>query len=157
MKSFRAVVALTSVAHLLAWAAFLWVAFWPHAYQGVSATPVQVDEQGVPVRSVEPAGAAEVEVVRHSASFIEVNGIWALLPVFVPVILTGLALMVLLTLRAKNLVNTLVLWALTIVMLAFCLLTSLSFGLLYTFSAVALLAAAVVFSYRPPLPRVPQE
>ena len=75
------------LAHGLAWAAFLWIAFWPYSYQGVSATPVQVDELGNVV------GTAESEVVRYSSSFVEVNGVGPLLLLFIPVILTGLALM----------------------------------------------------------------
>ena len=140
-----------SIAHALAWAAFLWIALWPHYYQGVAATPVQVDEQGNRVST------EEIEEVRFSSSFVEENGIWALLPLFIPVAITGLALMMLLTIRRKTFLNTLLLWVLTVATLAFCLLTSLSLGLIYTVSAVVLLIAACIFSYRPPLPRVPQE
>lgn len=139
------------VAHVLAWAALLWLAFWPSAYQGVSATPVQVDELGNPV------GTAHGEVVQYSASFVEVNGIGALAPPLIPVILTGLALIFLLTWRGRRAGSIFALWVMTVTLLGFCLLTSLSFGSLFVPSALALTVAAGVFSYRPGLPRVPQE
>ena len=82
MKFGSLVIALASLAHVLAWAAWLWIAFWSHSYRGVSSTPVQVDELGNVI------GTAESEVVRHSASFLEVNGLGALLFVFIPVVLT---------------------------------------------------------------------
>ena len=138
-------------AHALAWVAFLWLAFWPYAYQGVSATPVQVDELGNPV------GAAQSEVVQHSASLIEVNGIGILAPLLVPVTLTGLALIILLTWRVRGIRNTSALWVTAVALLAFCLLTSLSVGTFFVPSALALTVAAGIFSYRRGPPRVPQE
>ena len=140
-----------TVGHILAWGAFLWLAFWPHAYQGVSATPVQVDELGNPV------GATESEVVRHSASLVEVNGVWVLLPLFVPVVLTGLALVALLTWKGGNAGLVSILWVLTGALLVFCLLASISFGVLYIPAALALVIAAAIVSGRLRLPRVPQE
>ena len=151
MKSGRIVTAIVTAAHVMAWGAFLWLAFWPHAYQGVSATPVQVDELGNPV------GVSESEVVRYSASLVEVNGVWVLIPLFIPVILTGLALIALLTWRGRSAGIALILWVLAVFLLAFCLLGSLSFGMLYTPSALALLVAAVTFSFRLRLTRIPQE
>ena len=151
MKSGRIATVSAAIAHVLAWAAFLWIAFWPHAYQGVSATPVQVDELGNPV------GAVESEVVRHSASFIEVNGIGALLPLFIPALLTGVALMALLVWEGRHLRNRLILGGLAAVLLVFCGLGYLSFGILYLPAALALIIAAVAFSFGLRLPRVPQE
>ena len=148
---FDRVAVLVSVAHALAWAAFLWIALWPYSYQGVSATPVQVDEQGNRV------GTEESEVVRHSSSFVEENGIWALLPLFIPVALTGVALMALLTWKGGNIGIVSILWAMTVGLLAFCLLGYLSFGVIYIPSALALVIAASILSSRLRLPRVPQE
>ena len=147
----RAVTVLASVAHLLAWAAFLWIALWPHSYQGVSATAVQVDELGNRV------GTEQSEVVRHSSSFVEENGIWALFPLFIPVALTGVALMALLSWRGRVAGIISILWVLTAALLAFCLMGYLSFGVLYMPSALALIVAASIFSLRHRLPRVPQE
>lgn len=155
MKFNRGSVVSASVAHVLAWAAFLWLAFWPFPYRGVSATPVQVDELGNPVGNA--VGTAQIETVQYSASLIEVNGLGVLAPLLIPVALTGLALIVLLTWRARNLGNIVALWVMTVALLAFCLLASLSFGILFVPSALALTIAAGVFSFRRGPPRVPQE
>ena len=136
---------------MLAWFAFLWLALWPHAYQGVSATPVQVDELGNPV------GVAESEVVRYSASLVEANGVGALIPLSIPLILTGLALMALLSWRGRSAGIVTILWVLAVVQLTFCLLASLSFGATYFPSALVLVIAAAIVSFRLRLPRVPQE
>lgn len=151
MKTHSAADIVAGAAHVLAWGAFLWLAFWPFAYQGVTAAPVQVDELGNRV------GNAPFEVDRHSASFVEVNGVWGLIPLFIPVVLTGLGLMVLLTWKGSNIGLVSILWALSIILLAFCLATSLSFGVLYTPSALALIISAAIYSTRLRLPRVPQE
>ena len=151
MKPNRLTTTLTALSHALAWAAFLWLALWPHAYQGVSATPVQVAESG------NHAAATESELVRHSASIVEVNGLWVLIPLFVPVALTGLALAALLTWKGGIVGIVSILWLLTIALLAFCLLASLSFGAFYTPSALALIIAASILSLKLRLPRVPQE
>ena len=42
-KNSRTAVVSAKVAHILAWAAFLWIAFWPHSYQGVALIDVGVD------------------------------------------------------------------------------------------------------------------
>ena len=102
-------------------------------------------------------GTVESEVVRHTASFVEVNGVWVLIPLFVPAILTGLALMALLTWKGSPLGLTLILWVLTVALLALCLLASLSLGVLYIPSALALIVASAIVSLRLRLPRVPQE
>ena len=49
VKPNRAAVVTAIVAHVLAWAAFLWIAFWPYSYQGVSVNsdhPAYVDGLG---------------------------------------------------------------------------------------------------------------
>ena len=143
MKTGRFAVASATVAHALAWAAFLWMAFWPHAYQGVSATAVQVDELGNRI------GPAESEVVRYSASFVEVNGIWALLPLFLPVALTGVALMALLTWQGRSAGRVLIIAGLTLALLVFCFLGYLSLGIMYLPAALALIASAFLFGFRP--------
>ena len=142
MEIGRAAVISAAVAHALAWAAFLWMAFWPHAYQGVSATPVQVDELGNVI------GTAEIETVRHSASLVEVNGIWVLLPLFIPVILTGLALIALLTWKERRAGRVLIIAGLALALLVFCFLGYLSFGVIYLPAALALIASACLFGFR---------
>ena len=99
----------------------------------------------------------ESELVRHSASILEVNGVWILVPLFMPVVLTGLALLGLAAWRGSTRGKVLIVWALTGGLLAFCLVTSLSVGVLYTPSALALVVASAVLTSRLRLPRVPQE
>ena len=142
MKLSSPAVIAASVAHALAWAAWLWIAFWPHSYQGVSATPVQVDELGNVI------GTAEQEVVRHSASFVEVNGIWPVLALFIPVVLTGLALIALLNWEGRSPSRVLTIVGLAFVLLAFCVLGYLSFGVMYLPASLALIVSAILFSFR---------
>ena len=121
--------------------------FWPYSYQGVSATPVNVDE----------TGATESVEVRHSASFTEVNGYGTLIPLFIPVLVTGMALPFLLTRRERRVTNAMVLWGLSAVLLVFCGLGSLSFGMLYLPAAIALIVTAVIFGTGRGLPRLIEE
>ena len=69
-KKSRVAFALATVAHVLGWAAFLWIVLPPTLYQ--------------------------------EASFSEFNGYWSVLAFFVPVVVTGLALMFLLTRRVRR-------------------------------------------------------
>lgn len=141
MKFSSPAVIAASAAHALAWAAWLWVALWPHSYQGVSATPVQVDELGNVI------GTVEREVVRHSASFVAVNGLWPLLALFIPVVLTGLALMALLTWPGKSPGRVLVIGGLALALLAFCVLGYLSFGVMYLPASLGLIVATFLFGF----------
>ena len=131
-----------SIAHALAWAAWLWIAFWPYSYQGVSATPVQVDELGNVI------GTAESEVVRYSSSFVEVNGVGSLLLLFIPALLTGLALIGLLTWKRRSGFRVLLMSGLAFALLAFCGLGYLSFGIMYLPAALALIVAAAAYGLR---------
>ena len=140
----RLVIGSATVSHVLAWAAFLWIALWPHAYQGVSATPVMVD--GNP--------ATEIVEVRYSASFTEVNGYLSLVTLFIPVLVTGLALIFLLTRTERRAMNAPLLWILIAVLLLFCGLGYLSFGILYAPAAIASILAAAFFGLGRGLPRV---
>ena len=66
------------LAHAVAWAAFLWLVFYPFAYRGVSVQAA-------------PAGSDAAPVVTNvSASFFETNGWWVALYLLIPVVLTGL-------------------------------------------------------------------
>ncbi|MDE2938475.1 MAG: hypothetical protein OXR67_06100 [Chloroflexota bacterium] len=140
MRNERPATIAASTAHVLAWIAFLWLAFWPYAYQGVSATPVQVDELGNPV------GEIEAEIVRESASLVEVNGVGVLIPLFIPAAVTGLTLMMPLAWRNGGVRRTILFWMLTTALLGFCVLGYLSFGLMYAPAAVALAVATVLQS-----------
>ena len=64
---------------------------------------------------------------------------------FVPVVVTGLALMFLLTRTVRRGANALVVWGLPAVLLVFCGLGYLSFGVIYLPAAIALVVTAVAF------------
>ena len=113
VKKGRVTVASATVAHVLGWAAFLWIVLSPTLYQ--------------------------------DASFFEENGYWSALALFVPVVVTGLALMFLLTRKVRRVANALVVWGLSAILLAFCGLGYLSFGILYLPAAIALIVTAVAF------------
>ena len=147
IKKSRAAVVSATVTHLLAWTAFLWLALWAYSYRGTSATPVSVDG----------ASAAATEVVQYSASLTEVNGYWVLLPLFAPVLVTALSLLSLLAWKGGRVGNTLILGGLAVVLLIFCVLGALSIGLFYLPAAIASIATAIVFGFRPGLPRLNEE
>ena len=134
-----------AVAHALAWAAFSWIVLNPCAYRGVSATPTTVDglDQG-------PS-----EAVHYCAFFSDVNGLWAIVPMFVPVVLTGLALITLLTWKGPRLGAVVILGGLATVLLAFCVMGYLSFGIMYSPSALALIIATIAYWLRPRLSEYP--
>ena len=81
-----------TTSHVLGWAAFLWIAFRPHAQRSVSTGPVGVDGNG----------AAESQVVVHYVTLTQVDGYVVLIPLFIPVLVTGLALLFLLTCRMQR-------------------------------------------------------
>ena len=149
IKKSRAAAVSATITHLLAWAAFLWLALWPYSYQGISAAAVSVDG----------GGATTTEVVRYSASLTEVNGYWVLLPLSAPVLVTALALLSLLTWKGKGgrVGNTLILGGLAVVLLIFSVLGLLSIGLFYLPAAIASLMTAIIFGFRPGLPRLNDE
>ena len=122
VKKGRVTVASATVAHVLGWAAFLWIVLRPDFYQDVS--------------------------------FSEFNGYWPVLALFVPVVVTGLALMFLLTRKVRRVANALVVWGLSAILLAFCGLGYLSFGILYLPAAIALIVTAVAFGRGRGLPWV---
>ena len=157
VKPNRAAVVTAIAAHVLAWAAFLWIAFWPYSYQGVSVNsdhPAYVDGLGYVDELGVPTGE---EVVRLSASFIEVNGFGAVIYMLIPVILTALALLALLVWNGTRVRNTLISGGLATVLLAFCGLGYLSYGILYLPAALALITAAIIYGFRPGPGKEPQQ
>ena len=109
-------------AHLLAWAASIWLVFGP-AYQGVALTT-----EGT---------------TRVSATFIETNGLRVIWVPIVPVLLSGIALMTILRTGPGQPGRGLLLWTISVVFLGFCALGLFSFGLLYLPVALALIIVAV--------------
>ena len=109
-------------AHLLAWAASVWLMIGP-AYQGVAVTT-----EGT---------------TRVSATFIETNGLHVIWVPIVPVLLSGIALMAIRRTGPRQTGRRLLLWTISVVFLAFCALGFFSFGFLYLPVAIALIVAAV--------------
>ena len=137
-----------TTSHVLGWAAFLWIVFRPHAHQrSVSTGPVGVDGNGV----------AESQVVVHYVTLTQVDGYVVLIPLFIPVLVTGLALLFLLTRRVQRAANALVVWSLTAILLVFCGLGYYGFGIPYLPAAISLTAAAVTFGTGRGLPKSNEE
>lgn len=133
MRLYRAALALSGLAVALALTASVWLAVWPGAYQGVSATEVG-------------PGATPGEPRRFSASLIDVNGPGVLWVLALPVGLSTLGLLAA-TRRATSLfASRLGLWATTVLLWAFCALGAFSIGVFYLPPALALLAAAITDS-----------
>ena len=84
-----------------------------------------------------------------SASFVEENGWAALLPMFLPVLLTGLALIALCLWTGGRRGIALIVAGMAAALLAFCGLGYLSFGILYSPAALAMIVAAVAVGFRP--------
>ena len=118
-----AAVASAWAAHVLAWTAGGWLAFGP-AYQGVSAG----------------------EGTRYTATLIEVNGLYVVLLLLVPVLLSGIAVWVVRGADGGRTGRRVLLWVLAIVLLGLCALSILSIGVFYLPAALAMLVAAIAGS-----------
>ncbi len=136
----RAVIIATSVAHALAWAAFLWLTIPPCAFRVIYEVFQQTPQGGW-------ASSQDIPAVSSSACFLPYVW-WGPFVFFVPVILTGVALILVLVWRMPRLWGTLILGILSAAGLACCLLGYLSWGLLYVPSVLALITGTVLFSRR---------
>lgn len=136
MKFLRVPLIFVGISHGLSWVAFLWLAFWPAFYQGVSTTAVGPDGIGG-------------EQVRTSASIVAINGWWVLIPLLVPVTLTAIGFLATLSPSPRGTIKLISLWVMAILLLAFCLLGLFSIGIFYVPAALALLVAAVAYTVHP--------
>ena len=134
MEQRKATVVSAVVAHVLAWAAALWLAFGP-LYQGES------------VALVTPNGV-ESEPTGFTATLIEVNGLRVLPLLMAPVALTGVALLAALVMTAGQVKRKVFLWVSAGLLLGFCAVGIFSIGLFYLPAALALAAAAIKGSRR---------
>ena len=174
-KDSRTAVVSAKVAHILAWAAFLWIAFWPHSYQGVAVIDVGVDGSGTMtteawrpfcLHSYKGDSVADISgdesstttsvMVRYTRSFADVNGYWALIPLFAPVLVTAMALLPLLIWKGGLAGKTLTLSGLAVILLALCVL-ELSIGVLYFPAAIVSIVTAAVFGFRIGWPKLNDE
>ena len=117
---------LAGAAHVWTWGAGMLLVFGT-AYQGVRVT---YTESGDPVR------------VETSKSLIEVNGVFVLALLAVPVLVTLVAVIGVRRIAAGEPGRKTTLWATALVLLGFCVLGMLSVGFLYLPAALALLGAA---------------
>ncbi|MBM3941717.1 MAG: hypothetical protein FJ316_02095 [SAR202 cluster bacterium] len=129
MTQLRAARWMTVLAHGLAWSAFAFILFWPWMYHG---TTIEVGPDGIQ------------RVVPYSATFLEVNSRWTLIPLLVPVGLTAAGLLVALGAHGRR--NIVLLWIVTALAAVFCVLGSFSVGMFYAPACLALLAAAIIFT-----------
>ncbi len=119
-----------ALSHLAAWAAFLFLLLWPTFYSGTST------EAG-------PDGAQQV--APYSASFLEVNDRWTLIPLAVPLAITAAGLLAALTIKRRR-TQLVLLWLAAAFLLALCGLGMFSIGMFYLPAVLALLAAAMILS-----------
>ena len=120
--------------------------FCPHSYQGVSVADVSVDGSST-TTSV---------MVRYTRSFTDVNGYWVLIPLFVPVLVTAMARLLLLTWKGGRTGKTLILSGLAVILLVLCVL-ELSIGVLYLPAAIVSMVTAAVFGLRIGSPKLNDE
>ena len=121
-------------AHALAWGVGLWMVFGP-VYQGVSV-------------AASMPGEPEGEAARHSATLLEANGLWVLWLLLIPILLSGLALLVIGFTDAGQARRKALLWLAALALLAFCVVGIFSIGLFYLPVALALLVTAVIGSLK---------
>ena len=115
---------------VLAWGTGAWLAFGP-VYQGVSAT--------LP-------GESAGEATRSTATLIEVNGLYVVPLLLVPVLLSGIAVWAVRDTGSGRRGRMILLWVLAVVLLGLCAISILSIGMLYLPTALALLIAAIAGS-----------
>ena len=130
MRFRRASSASAWTAHVLACATGAWLAFGP-VYQGVSAT--------LP-------GESAGEAARSTATLIEVNGLYVIPLLLVPVLLSGIAVWAVRGADGGMTGRRILPWVLAVVLLGLCALLILSIGMLYLPTALAMLVAAIAGS-----------
>ena len=118
----------------MAWGVGLWMVFGP-VYQGVSVTAPMPGE---------PVG----ETTKHTRTLVEVNGLWVLTLLLVPILLSGVSLLVIVFTRTGQARRRALLWTPTLALLVFCVVGVFSIGLFYVPVALALLVAAITGSLR---------
>ena len=116
------------VAHGLAWAVLLYLAFWPCIYVGTTATL--------------PGDVTTTESV-CKGTLVSVNGMYVLLVLAVPLAITGLGLFATLSTDLPRFIARMVLWVSAILLILACLLGALSIGIIYIPSALAMIVAAI--------------
>ena len=134
------------VAHVCAWAAFLFLLFWP-TYSGSSVSAVAVNIAGdLPSRA--PLTLVEPEVTREtfSATIIDVNGLRVVPILALPLALTAAAAMAVVLLPTRPRFGLRLMWTSTIAAALFSMLALFSIGLFYFPAVLALILASIIAS-----------
>ena len=135
MKRWNAISKAAAVAVVLATAAFLWLALWPHFYHGVATSAA---DPGTPSQAAQP-------VTREfTRSLVQVNGVKIIPALLLPVMLTVVGLLITLWADTRQRWNRVMLWVNAGVLTAFSFLALASIGLFYIPSAIGLLTAAML-------------
>ena len=116
-------------AHALAWAAGVLFAVWP-IYGGTSMTD-------------SPDGRSST-VTHYTETLIEADGYPAVVALAIPILLTGLALVLVYSTSRWRLVRKTMLWMLAVALLGFCAVGYLSIGFFYIPAALALLVGNIL-------------
>ncbi len=120
------------VSDALAWAASLWLLLWPYSYQGTSVTQT----------AGEPAG----QITETHASLLAVNGLWVIIPLLIPVVITTLLLVT--AISSNRRAAKLPAWPLAAILLGFCILSGFSIGIFYLPSALVSIVTAILLLRR---------
>jgi len=120
------------VSDVLAWVAFLWLLLWPYSYQGVSVT--------------QTAGGPASQITETHTSLLAANGLWAIVPLLFPVVITALLLGVALSGNRKA--AELTAWPLAAILLGFCVLSGFSIGMFYLPAALVSIVTAFLLLRR---------
>ena len=116
-------------AHALTWAAGVWFAVWP-VYRGTSM-------------ATSPDGRSGT-VTHTTETLIEADGWPAVIALSIPILLTGLALVLVYATGRWRLVRKTMLWVLAVVLLGFCVVGIMSIGFFYIPAALALLVGIIL-------------
>jgi hypothetical protein len=137
----------------LAVMAMLWFALWPNLYQGVTATAVVVASDSEAVSSTGPIRQTALESsppqTRTTASLVEVNGLWVISLLLLPVALAAIGLLSAVRRRTAQTRRIWRLWRTSgwtsaILLLLFCLAGAASIGMFFVPAAVAAIVGAVL-------------
>ena len=124
MAQKRSTLIATATAHAMAWLVFLWLIFPRCIFRGFSQKSIAV-----------VIGSCSLDYDLWGASWY-----------FVPVLLTGVALILVLAFRMSRWWGTLILGFLSIAVMGMCLMGYLGFGIGYVPSALAMLVGTVLHS-----------
>ena len=127
MAQKRSTLVATATAHAMAWLVFLWLIFPRCIFGGVS-----------PAATSMVIGSCPLDYDLWGASWF-----------FVPVLLTGVALVLVLAFRMPRWWGILILGILSIAVVGMCLMGYLSFGIGYVPSALAMLVGTVLHTRSP--------